>query len=57
MEGTVSVPSIFDMYVIESSGISKTLWRNASYISNIPDITVPFTAKEVAGPVPSSDFY
>ena len=33
------------------------LWINASYISNAPDFTVPATAGELAGPVPSSDFY
>ena len=43
------------MHVIESSGISTKLWRNASYISNTPDITVSVTASEVAVPVPSSD--
>ena len=45
------------MYVSESSGITTNLWRNASYISNTPDITVPVIASEVAGPVPSSDLY
>ena len=55
IEGTVVVPGIFNMCVIESSGISTKLWRNASYISNAPYITFPVTASEVAGPVPSSD--
>ena len=52
--GTVSVPGIFNMHVIESSGIPTKLWK--IYISNKPDITVPVTASEVAEPVPSSDF-
>ena len=56
-EGNVSVPGIFNMHVIESSGISTKLWKNAGYISNTPDFTVPVTASEVAGPVPSFDFY
>ena len=45
------------MHVIESNVICTKLWRNASYISNTPDITVSVTASEVAGPVPSSDLY
>ena len=45
------------MHVIQSSVICTKLWRNASYISNAPDITVPVTAGEVAEPVPSSDLY
>ena len=39
------------MDVIKSSGISTKLWRNASYISNTPDITVP------VGLVPKCNFY
>ena len=45
------------MHVTESSGISTKVWRDASYISNTADITVPVTSSKVAGPVPSSDFY
>ena len=51
-EGSV----IFIMHVIESTGIFTKLWRNASYISNAPDITVKATASEVGGPAASSDF-
>ena len=45
------------MHVVESTCISTKLRRNASYISNTPDITVSVTTSEVAGPVPSSDQY
>ena len=53
----LSVLGIFNMHLIESSSISTKLWRNASYISNAPDFTVPAAASEVAGSVPSSGFY
>ena len=57
-EGTVCVPGIINMHVIESSGICICkLWRNARYNINTSVFTVPVTTREVAGPVRSSDFY
>ena len=39
-EGTVGVPGIFNLHVMESSSVPTTLCRNADYFSNTADITV-----------------